>query len=253
MDGGRRHLGRMHLPTPDLPDSPDQRRRDLARWRRAFNLSLLAVLALAAVHAAQGLFDLAAWAVRPGRVDGLVGVLTAPLLHGSVGHLASNAFGLLALGTVAGAQYPRALRGVLPLAWLGAGLAAWWLGDPGSHHLGASGLVNGLVFMLVALGLLRRDRPSIAAAMIALALFGGALLGVLPREPGISWQSHLGGAVAGAFGGWLLRAADPLPPRKRYSWEDEAEVDGMDGDDAAFMDPMRFDAVRIAPRRGDRG
>lgn len=217
----------MHLPTPDLPDSPAQRQQDLRRWRRAFNWSLAAVLALAAVHALQGAFDVAAWTVRPGRVDGLAGVLTAPLLHGSAAHLASNAFGLLVLGMLAGAQYPRALRGTLPLAWLGSGVAAWALGGAGSHHLGASGVVSGLVFMLLALGLLRRDRPSVAAAMLALALFGGALLGVLPREPGISWQSHLGGAIAGAFGGWLLRAADPLPPRKRYSWEDEAEDAGL--------------------------
>jgi hypothetical protein len=85
--------------------------------------------------------------------------------------------------------------------------------------------------------------------MLALALFGGALLGVLPREPGISWQSHLGGAIAGAFGAWWLRAADPLPPRVRYSWEDELD------DEAAPLpgEPVRIDAVRISPRRGDWG
>lgn len=240
----------MHLPTPDLPDTPAQRRQDLARWRRAFNLSLVAVLALVVVHALQGVFDTAAWTVRPGRLDGWLGVLTAPLLHGSPAHLASNGFALLALGTLTGAQFPRALRGTLPLAWLGSGAAAWLLGAAGSHHLGASGVVSGLVFMLLMLGLLRRDRPSIAAAMLALALFGGALLGVLPREPGISWQSHLGGAIAGAFGGWLLRAADPLPPRVRYSWEDEVEAD----ESQPAFEPVRVEAVRITPpRRNDWG
>lgn len=214
----------MHLPTPDLPDSPMQRQRDLARWRRAFNVSLAVVLALCAVFALQGVVDASAWAVRPGRADGLWGVLTAPLLHGSLAHLGSNAFGVLVLGTVVGALYPRALRGALPLAWLGSGLTAWWLGAAGSHHIGASGVVSGLVFLLLGLGLLRRDRPSVAAAMLALVLFGGALLGVLPREPGISWQSHLGGAIGGAFGAWWLRAADPMPPRVRYSWEDEDDA-----------------------------
>lgn len=241
----------MHLPTPDQPDSPAQRQQDLQRWRRALNLSLAATLAVAAVHAAQGSFDAAAWAVRPGALEGLRGVLTAPLLHGSAAHLASNAFGLLVLGTVAGAQYPKALRGSLPLAWLGSGLAAWALGDPGSHHLGASGVVSGLVFMLLTLGLLRRDRPSIAAAMLALALFGSALLGVLPREPGISWQSHLGGAVAGAVGGWLLRAVDPLPPRVRYSWEDETDEDepAAPAESAARSNVLPF----VRPPRRDGG
>lgn len=248
----------MHLPSPDVPDSPAQRQLDATRWRRAFNLSLGAVLVLAAVYALQGAVSaeqVAAWTVRPGRLDGLAGLVAAPLLHGSVAHLASNAFALLVLGTLTLAQFPRATRGTLPLAWLGSGLVAWWLGDAGSHHLGASGVVSGLVFMLLALGLLRRDRPSVAAAMLALALFGGALLGVLPREPGISWQSHLGGALAGAFGGWFLRAADPLPPRKRYSWEDEPDIEAMDDEPhGAVVIPMRIDAIRgRLPPPSDRG
>lgn len=243
----------MHLPTPHVDDSPAGRQQELRRWRRAFNLSLAAVLLLAAAYAAQGLFDAAAWTVRPGRVDGLAGLLTAPLLHGSAAHLASNAFALLVLGTLTGAQYPKATRWTLPLAWLGSGLAAWALGEAGSHHLGASGVVSGLVFMLLVLGLLRRDRPSVAAAMLALMLFGGALLGVLPREPGISWQSHLGGAIAGAFGGWLLRAIDPLPPRKRYSWEDEADnagPDEADGNDGGFHLPAAGACVVTSSNSG---
>lgn len=239
----------MHLPTFDVPDSPAQRQRDLARWRRAFNVGLVAALALAAAHAAQPLLDAAFWAVRPGSIDGLIGVLTAPLLHGSMAHLASNAFALVVLLTVTLAQVPRATVATLPLAWLGSGVAAWALGDAGSHHLGASGVVSGLVFMLLMLGLLRRDRPSVAAAMLAMVLFGGALLGVLPREPGISWQSHLGGAVAGVFGAWLLRAADPLPPRVRYSWEDESEDDELLSSIEPMHEPMRVEAVRIAPPR----
>src|SRR5690606_39530132 len=73
------------------------------------------------------------------------------------------------------------------------------------------------------LGLLRRDRPSIAAGMIAFLFYGGMLLTVLPQEPGVSWQSHLGGALGGIVAAFLLRHADPLPPRRRYSWELEEE------------------------------
>src|SRR3546814_7079963 len=100
----------------------------------------------------------------------LLGVLTAPLLHGSPAHLGGNAVSLLLLGTLAGAVYPRATIRALPLLWIGSGLGAWLLGDAGSHHLGASGLGHGLLFLVFVLGLLRRDRASIAPAMLAVFL-----------------------------------------------------------------------------------
>lgn len=214
----------MHLPTPEpVPDTPEQRSADKRRWLRAFNLSLAFVLLLFAVFSMQGLFDAGAWAVQPRSLEGLRGILTAPLLHGSVEHVAANAIALLMLGTLAGGLYPKATIRALPLLWLGSGLGAWLLGDPGTRHLGASGITHGLMFLVFVLGLLRRDRASVAAAMLVFMFYGGMLLTILPREAGVSWQAHLGGAAAGVLAAWLLRRVDPLPPRKRYSWEDEEE------------------------------
>ena len=215
----------MHLPFHDSPLDPQaQRAHDRRRLLRAFNASLAFVLLLAAVFSAQGHFDVGAWAVVPGTGAGLRGLLAGPLLHGSFEHLAANAASLLLLGTLAGSVYPRATLRALPLLWLGSGIGAWWLGEAGTHHLGASGLTHGLMFLVFTLGLLRRDRPAIAAAMIAFFLYGGMLLTVLPQEPGVSWQSHLGGALAGVLAAWLLRGCDPLPPRRKYSWELEEEL-----------------------------
>lgn len=216
----------MHLPTPDLPpDSAEQRRRDLHRWRRAFNLGLGGVLALLAVFTAQGMFDARLFAVRPLDAAGLVGLLTAPLLHGSVEHLVANAIALLMLGTLAGGLYPRATWRALPLMWLGSGLGAWALGAAGTFHLGASGVTHGLMFLVFVLGVLRRDRPAVAASMIAFMFYGGMLLTVLPREAGVSWQAHLGGALGGVLAAWLWRRADAALPRKRYSWEEEPDFE----------------------------
>lgn len=215
----------MHLPAPELPaDSPAQRAHDRRRLLRAFNLSFLLVLVLGVVFIAQPAFDVAPWTVQPHSLPGLLGLLGAPVLHGSVEHFVANAISLLLLGTLAGAVYPRATLRALPLLWLGSGLGAWLLGEAGSHHLGASGLTHGLMFLIFSLGVLRRDRPSVAAAMIAFFLYGGMLLTVLPHEAGVSWQSHLGGALAGMVAAWLFRRSDPLPPRRRYSWEIEEEL-----------------------------
>ncbi|MGV8960059.1 MAG: rhomboid family intramembrane serine protease [Stenotrophomonas sp.] len=212
----------MTAQTP-VPDSP-ARASDRNRVLRAFNASLGLVLLLVAIFTAQSGFDWRPWAVAPLELRGLLGVLGAPLLHGSIEHLAANAAALLILGTLAGSVYPRATLRALPLLWIGSGLGAWLLGDMGTRHLGASGLTHGLMFLVFVLGLLRRDRPAIAAGMIAFLFYGGMLMTVLPHEPGVSWQSHMGGAVAGLIAALLFRNADPLAPRKRYSWEDEEEA-----------------------------
>jgi membrane associated rhomboid family serine protease len=211
---------------PDDPafDPESQRRHDRRRLLRALNASLGFVLVLILVYSAQAGFDWSPFAVAPHDVGGLLGILTAPLLHGSVEHIVANASSLLILGTLAGSVYPRATAWSLPFLWIGSGLGAWLLGDAGSHHLGASGVTHGLMFLLFVLGLLRRDRAAIAAGMIAFFFYGGMLLTVLPHEAGISWQSHLGGALGGVIAALLFRRLDPALPRKRYSWEDEEET-----------------------------
>jgi membrane associated rhomboid family serine protease len=217
----------MDLHHPDHPafDADQQRRHDRRRLLWGLNLSLAFVLLLVIVYSAQASFDWAPFAIAPLQASGLIGILTAPLLHGSVEHIAANATALLILGTLAGSVYPRATLWAVPVVWLGAGLGPWWLGDPGTHHLGASGLTHGLMFMIFMLGLLRRDRAAIAAGMIAFLFYGGMILSVLPQEAGVSWQAHLGGAVGGLLAAILFRKLDPPLPRKRYSWEDEEDVE----------------------------
>lgn len=195
-----------------------------ARFRRALLASMAFVAALGAIFfAGPWLGDTGAFALVPQSWSGLVGVITAPLLHGSAGHWLANASALLILGPLVGTVYPRASLRALPLIWILSGLVTWAIGRP-SLHIGASGLTHGLLFLLLFLGLLRRDRAAIAAALIGFFFYGGMLLTVLPQEPGVSWQSHLGGALGGIVAAWLFRRRDPLPPRKRYSWEIEEEL-----------------------------
>ena len=200
------------------------------QFNRALTFSLCWIAVLLAVFLMQDhWFATRPLAIRPQNIDGLIGVVTAPLLHGSFGHLASNAFAILILGTIAGSLYPRASRLALPLVWIGSGLGTWFI-SLGGNHIGASGVTVGLMFFLIAQGLRRRDRMSLTGLMLALFFFGGMVLSVLPQEAGVSWEYHLSGAVVGflcglAFAGWDERA-----PERLYSWDLEPETDDADAE-----------------------
>lgn len=83
--------------------------------RGAFNASLGFVLLLAACFAAQHAFDWTFLSVTPGSAAGLLGLLGAPLLHGSAGHLLANSSALLMLGTLALTAFPKATVRAVPL------------------------------------------------------------------------------------------------------------------------------------------
>ena len=217
---------------PDLVEAPAV----LARFKRALNASLASLIVLALCFWAQveGLVSTQALSIRPQDPASLIGILTAPLMHGSLGHLGANAFAVLALGTLAGTVFPKATWRSLPIIWIGSGLGTWLIGTGGAH-IGASGVTHGLGFLVFALGVLRRDRAAVAAAMIAFLFFGGMLMTIFPHEIGVSWEYHLAGAASGLLGAVLFRRADPAPPRPRYSWEDEPEED--EDEDASTLEP----------------
>ncbi|WP_240162858.1 rhomboid family intramembrane serine protease [Paraburkholderia sp. Cy-641] len=138
--------------------------------------------------------------VVPRTFGGLQGILFAPWLHANLAHIAANTSGLLVLGWLCTwpdiAGFWRATLG----AMLGAGLCAWLLGAPYSVHIGASGLVFGYAGYLVARGYYTRNLVSIVVALVVVSSYGLSMLfGVLPVYPGVSWQSHIGGALGGVL------------------------------------------------------
>jgi membrane associated rhomboid family serine protease len=85
-------------------------------------------------------------------------------------------------------------------------------------------LVYGLVSYIFVAGLIRRDRRAIAAALLVAFMYGASVWGILPIERGVSWETHLAAAAIGLLLAIALRHLD-VPPRKRYSWEDEGDSD----------------------------
>lgn len=162
--------------------------------------------------------------IYPRKTDSLLGIILVPLLHGSWSHVINNVSALLLLMAGLYLGYPRSRWYALAVIWIGSGILTWFFARD-SYHFGASGLSHGLFFYLLLIGLLRRDKRSTALLMIAFFLYGGMLMSIFPGEPGISYELHLFGAMMGVLMAFLMRHRDPLPERKRYSWEDENEED----------------------------
>ncbi len=181
--------------------------------------------------------------LRPREWLGLIGVVTAPLVHADFAHLVANSVPLVVVGAALLFLYPHSTLRVLPAVYLGSGLLVWMFGRD-SVHLGASGLVYGLVGYVFVAGLLRRDRRAIAASLLVAFLYGSLAWGVLPIQPGVSWETHLAAGAIGVLLALALRKLD-VAPRKRYAWEDEAQQ----YDDEAFDDPVvESDAPDIGRR-----
>jgi membrane associated rhomboid family serine protease len=172
-----------------------------------------------------GGYDFVQFGIYPRRVDGLVGVFLAPLIHGSVAHLFANTAPIVVMGTLLLYGYPRAAKVLLPCVYLGGGLAVWLFARE-VYHIGASGLAFGMLFFVFTVGVLRWERRRIAISLIVFFLYGGMISGVLPGAQGISFESHLSGALIGIVLAFPLRHRDPEPPGRRYSWEgEETEAD----------------------------
>ncbi|MFK7957976.1 MAG: rhomboid family intramembrane serine protease [Lysobacterales bacterium] len=207
----------LHRPDPEFLTS----RRSKANFTLALKLAAVVVAALWAIHLVNFLlgYSLNRFGIVPRSPGGFSGIAFAPLLHGSFSHLINNSLPLFVLGTGMLFVYPGASVRVLPMVYIGGGLAVW-LFARSSIHIGASGVLYGMVTFVLLSGFLKRDSRAIALSMLVFFLYGSLSKGLLPGTTGVSWESHLAGAGFGALGAWWYRRWD-IPPRKVYDWEDE--------------------------------
>ena len=141
-------------------------------------------------------YDLAVLGIYPRSFLGMIGILLAPLIHGSILHLVSNTIPLLFLGIILFLFYDRIANKVFFQCYFFTNILVWIFARS-SLHIGASGLVYGLASFLIFFGMFRKDIRSIVISLIILVLYGGLVYGILPQQPGVSWESHLMGALVG--------------------------------------------------------
>jgi membrane associated rhomboid family serine protease len=148
--------------------------------------------------------DLKSYGVQPRTAVGLVGIVAAPLLHDDWHHIIGNTMPLFVLLALLAGSKARSWEIVIDVALLGGGLL-WVFGRP-ACHIGASGLIFGLIAFLILSGILEKRLVPLLVAVFVGFLYGGTLIsGVLPRIGShVSWDGHLCGAVAGGIVAYVL-------------------------------------------------
>lgn len=142
--------------------------------------------------------------IFPRNLVGLRGLLFAPFLHGDFGHLLANTVPFLTLGWLTMIQETSDFYIVSIVTMIVGGLGVWLFGATGSIHIGASILIFGYLGFLLLRGYFQKNMPSILLSIIVFALYGGLVWGVLPSQPGISWEGHLFGFLGGVIAAWII-------------------------------------------------
>jgi membrane associated rhomboid family serine protease len=141
--------------------------------------------------------------IRPRDIDGLSGILWAPFIHVSVAHLLANSGPFLVLSAIVLLRGLRQFVLVSLFVVLVGGLVAWLIGRPFSVQVGASGVIFGYLGYLLARGVIERSVGAVLTSLAVLVVYGGALWGLLPTQPGVSFEGHISGFASGGLAAWL--------------------------------------------------
>lgn len=144
------------------------------------------------------------WGIRPRIVTSLPGIALAPFLHEGLVHLLRNSIPMLVLGWLVVLSGRWLFFRVAVVTGLTSGLGAWTFGSGGVVHIGASGIVFGLLGFLIARGwVARRIGWTIVSVAVGVFYFG-TVLSLLGPEPHTSWSSHFWGFLGGMGLAWAL-------------------------------------------------
>lgn len=193
---------------------PDGRKLLRSLW-----FPLLFVAIMWGVHLSGIAFDksFVTYGVHPRDWVGLRGILFSPFIHGDWKHLVNNSTPIFLLGTALFYFY----RGSAWTIWLYGMLISglWvWVGGRPSFHIGASGLVYVFAFFLFFGGVFNRNTHMMGISLLITFLYGSLVWGIFPIEDGISWESHLFGAVLGLVMAFVYRKDGPQ--RKKFNLDE---------------------------------
>lgn len=146
---------------------------------------------------------LSAYGIVPRTQDGLWGIVLAPFLHASFNHLYANACGILIFGGLVMLRSKQHFWVVTLLGTLVSGVGTWVFGRS-AVHIGASGVVFAYFGYLLFCGVFERRIWPLLLSCVVLAVWGPTLYGVLPTQPGVSWEAHAFGLLGGIWAAQMV-------------------------------------------------
>ncbi len=159
---------------------------------------LLFVTAIWVVFLVDLFLPLERFGLIPRHFIGLIGIFTMPFLHGNWPHLVNNSISLIFLLFLLVGSRDRAGWITGQIILMSGGLL--WVFGRSAIHIGASGLVFGLIAYLIFAGLYEKRLITAMIAVLVGLFYGGSLVtGILPGQAGVSWDGHLCGTGAGFF------------------------------------------------------
>ncbi len=185
-------------------------------------IPIFLVLTLWLVHIFKLMFDLPLdqYGVLPRDSRGLIGILTSAFIHGSFHHLISNSVPLFVLVSMILFFFRKVAISSMILIYFLTGLSVWAMARGNVIHIGASGVVYGFVSFIFWSGLFRRNAKSIILALVVTVLYSGYFLGILPNQKGISWESHLFGALSGILVAYWMKDSLDDDEMSSAEWEE---------------------------------
>lgn len=146
---------------------------------------------------------LLSFGIDPRNLASAYTIFTAPWLHADFGHLFSNLASFIVLAAICLLNGIRYFVKASLLIISITGVLVWSLARD-NIHVGASGWIFGLWALVITLAFVDRSWRNIAIGLAVAFFYGGMVLGVLPTDSYISFESHLFGAIAGVGAAVIL-------------------------------------------------
>ncbi len=162
--------------------------------------------------------------IIPRSLNGLWGLLFVHFIHGDSNHLWANIPNLVFLMFISIAFFPSIVKRIFLYTFFLTPILMWVFCRGNVMHIGASAWIYALFGFLFFTGILAKNPKVRAVTLFTGFAFGGMFWGILPLQPGVSWDGHICGLAAGVISAILIKSRVALLfPVVAKDWQNEMD------------------------------